>query len=139
MTGTFGELEKLPAKLAELHKKAISPNGKYGFSVPTSQGALIQPNKWTCSWERFFSNMIQRCFDWEQDLHGSLDEMQQLFVALKAKVIPRLLRPLETGGREIQPCLVHGDLWDGNTSTVVDTDEAIIFDASSLYAHHECK
>ena len=30
----------LPAKLAELHMRGISPNGKYGFPVPTNQGAL---------------------------------------------------------------------------------------------------
>ena len=139
MTGDIGQVEKLPATVAELHSKGISPTGKYGFSVPTSQGALLQPNTWTSSWEKFFTDMIQRCFDWEQDMHGKVDEMQRLFIALKEKVIPRLLRPLETGGRQIKPCLVHGDLWDGNTSVTVSTDKPVIFDASSLYAHHECK
>ena len=138
MSGTFGEIDTLPVKLAELHNKAISPNGKFGFLVPTSQGALMQPHDWTSSWERCFTNIIQRCFDWEQELHGSVQEMQALFTAVKVKVIPRLLRPLETGGREVQPCLVHGDLWDGNTSTDLHTNKPIIFDASSLYAHHEC-
>lgn len=138
MTGKFAK-EDLAEKLAELHKKGISPTGKYGFSIPTSQGALMQPNTWTSSWEKFFSDMIQRCFDWEQDMHGKVDEMQQMFTALKEKVIPRLLRPLETGGRQITPCLVHGDLWDGNTSTNASIDKPVIFDASSLYAHHECK
>ena len=34
------------------------------------------------------------------------------------KVVPRLSRPLETGGRYLKPCPVHGDLCEGNT--VVD-------------------
>jgi protein-ribulosamine 3-kinase len=138
MTDEVADVETLPAKLAELHNKGISPNGKYGFPVPTYQGALQQPNTWTDSWEKFFTDMISRCFNWEQDMHGLHEEMQGLFKAVIKKVIPRLLRPLETGGREIQPHLVHGDLWDGNTSTDAATYKPIIFDASSMYAHNEC-
>jgi len=70
-------------------------------------------------------------------MHGRSEEMQELFEAILKKVIPRLLRPLETGGREIQPRIVHGDLWDGNTSTNAVTDKPLIFDASSMYAHNE--
>ncbi len=55
------------------------------------------------------------------------------------KVIPRLLRPLETEGRNIQPRIVHGDMWDGNTSVDATTDKPVIFDASGMYAHNECK
>jgi len=139
MTDEIAEVDTLPAKLAELHMKGISKNGKYGFDVPTNQGALQQPNSWTASWEKFFSSMMQRCFDWEQDLHGEDEEMKMLFHAIIEKVIPRLIRPLETGDREIRPCLVHGDLWDGNTSTDTATGKPVIFDASSLYAHNECK
>ncbi|KAF7503601.1 hypothetical protein GJ744_003584 [Endocarpon pusillum] len=101
------------------------------------KGALQQPNTWTSSWENFFTDMIQRCFHWEEDMHGIHEEMQALFPAVTEKVIPRLLRPLETGGREIQPRIVHGDLWDGNTSTDAATYKPIIFDASSMYAHNE--
>jgi fructosamine-3-kinase len=56
-----------------------------------------------------------------------------------AKVIPRLLRPLETEGRSVIPQLVHGDLWDGNTAVDAVTEKPLIFDACSSYAHHECK
>lgn len=139
MTDEAAEVDTLPAKLAELHMKAVSPNGRYGFTIPTNQGALQQPNPWTDSWEKFFSDMLQRCFDWEQDMHGHDNEMQELFMTIKEKVIPRLLRPLETGGRDILPRIVHGDLWNGNTSTDISTDKAVIFDASSMYAHNECK
>ena len=137
MTDEPAELETLPAKLAELHSKAISPNGKFGFAIPTNQGALTHPNRWTDSWEKFFTDMLLRCYDWEEQMHGPNEEMQQLSKAVIAKVVPRLLRPLETGGREIQPRLVHGDLWDGNTSTDAATDKPVIFDASSTYAHNE--
>ncbi|KAL9620754.1 MAG: hypothetical protein Q9160_004767 [Pyrenula sp. 1 TL-2023] len=137
MTEEIAELDTLPAKLADLHAHGVSPNGKCGFPVPTSQGALIMPNTWTSSWEKFFSDMMQRLFAWEKDMHGEDKEMNALTEAIIDKVIPRLLRPLETGGREIKPCLVHSDLWDGNTSIDAATDKPIIYDASSTYAHNE--
>lgn len=55
------------------------------------------------------------------------------------KIIPRLLRPLESEGRTLTPCIVHGDLWDGNASVDVNTGHPMIFDGTPLYAHNECK
>ena len=65
--------------------------------------------------------------------------MQALHTAMLEKVIPRLLRPLETNGQSIKPCFVHGDLWDGNATINMANDQAIVFDAIALYAHNECK
>jgi fructosamine-3-kinase len=138
MTNEVPEVESLPKKVAEMHRKCISPTGKFGFHVPTNEGALQQPNVWMDSWEKFFSDLLQRCFDWEQQIHGENGEMQYLFKQIIDKVIPRLIRPLETGGNKIQPRLVHGDLWDGKPSTDAATQKPLIFDASSMYAHNEC-
>ncbi|KAK5330597.1 hypothetical protein LTR70_000427 [Exophiala xenobiotica] len=137
MTDEVPEVEQLPAKMAELHSRALSPNGKYGFSVPTGMGACMQQNEWTSSWETSFTTMMNTMFEFEQDMHGSDEKMRQMHQIILEKVIPRLLRPLETGSREIQPCLVHGDLWDGNTSVDATTDKPVIFDASGMYAHNE--
>jgi len=54
------------------------------------------------------------------------------------KVIPRLLRPLETNGRTVKPCLVHGDLWYGNAGVNAGTNASLVFDACCFYAHNEC-
>ncbi|KAK5125706.1 hypothetical protein LTR85_011980 [Meristemomyces frigidus] len=137
MTDEVPEVDQLPAKLAELHSKALSPNGKFGFSVPTNMGACVQPNEWTSSWEECFNRLISVQFEFEQEVHGHTDEMRGLHRAMLDKVIPRLLRPLETEGRSIQPRFVHGDLWDGNASVDATTDQPIIFDASGMYAHNE--
>ena len=77
--------------------------------------------------------------DLEELQHGHDEDMVQLRTLIINKAIPRLLRPLETGGRSIAACLVHGDLWDGNTGVDRKTGKPVIFDACSLYAHHECK
>lgn len=139
MTDEVPEVDQLPVKVAELHSKALSPTGKFGFSVPTNMGACVQPNEWTSSWEECFRRLISVQFEFEQEVHGHSDEMREMHQTILDKVIPRLLRPLETEGRSIQPRFVHGDLWDGNTSIDVTTDQPLIFDASGMYAHSECK
>jgi fructosamine-3-kinase len=139
MTDDVPDAGTLPARVAEMHKKGVSPNGMYGFSVPTNMGACTQRNEWTSSWEKCFSTITSTMFQFEQDMHGNDDEMQQMRQVIVEKVIPRLLRPLETGGRQIQPRIVHGDMWDGNTSLDATTDRPVIFDASGMYAHNECE
>ena len=139
MTNEIPEVDTLPEKLAELHRKAVSLNGKFGFHVPYSQSCRLQASGWYDSWETYFTNMYCEVFEWEKEMHGENEEMQALFEQIVEKVIPRLLRPLETGGNTIQPRFVHGDLWDGNASTDAITENPVIFDGTSFYGHSECK
>jgi protein-ribulosamine 3-kinase len=137
MTDDLPDVNKLGEMLAELHHNNVSPNGKYGFEVPTYQGTIPQRVEWQDTWEKFFYHLIERIWDIEWESQGPDEELKRLTDAMKSKVIPRLLRPLETGGREIKPRLLHGDIWDGNTSQDADTDLPVIYDATSLYAHNE--
>ena len=73
----------------------------------------------------------------EEQTQGTSKEINELQGPLFEKVIPRLLRPLETGERRIKPSLIHGDLWYGNASTDLDLDEPMVYDACSFYAHNE--
>ncbi|KAJ5199533.1 Fructosamine/Ketosamine-3-kinase [Penicillium cf. griseofulvum] len=91
----------------------------------------------TTEWEECFSNGFEQFFEAEEEAQGFDEEMAALRKGIMEKVILRLLRPLETDGNEIQPCLVHRDLWDGNTSVDSKTNKPLIFDACSSYAHHE--
>ena len=123
-----------------LHQSPPSPNGKFGFPVTTFFGAAPMMNKWTDTWEEFFTREFRSNLEWAQQRlkrrHPGLDEATEQFVE---KVIPRLLRPLETGGREVRPTLCHGDLWDGNIQVDVDRKRPIIFDACCFYGHNESK
>ena len=139
MNDDLPDVNALTAGLAELHTKGLSPNGKYGFPVPTLQGTIPQYTEWTDSWEEFFTNSIKLVMDNEERSQGSDPEVQELCQETLSKVVPRLLRPLETGGRRIQPRLVHGDIWDGNVSTNSETDTPVIFDATCIYGHNESK
>ncbi|KAI4173453.1 MAG: hypothetical protein LQ348_006584 [Seirophora lacunosa] len=139
MTGDLPDVDTSMKMLAKLHTQSSSPNGRYGFHVPTLHGRFPQFTEWTESWEDFFTKSIRMVFDNEERSQGPDKEVQHLCKETLSKVVPRLLRPLETGGRHIKPCLIHGDLWDGNTSTNRATDTPVIFDATCIYAHNECK
>ena len=52
-------------------------------------------------------------------------------------MLPKLIGPLEAEGRTVKPCLLHGDLWEGNIGTDPETGDIFIFDASSFYGHNE--
>ena len=133
------DVQKLAKGLAELHMKGENPQGKYGFHVPTLQGIYPQYTEWTDTWEEFFSKSIRQVFENELLSQGPDAEVEELCALTLVKVIPRLLRPLETGERMIKPRLVHGNLWDGNVSTDVETNTPVMYDATSIYAHNECK
>ena len=74
----------------------------------------------------------------EKRAQGPSQKLEEVSVQIFEKVVPRLLRPLETAGNSIIPVLIHGDLWYGNCCTDNANDEPIVFDACSCWAHNEC-
>ncbi len=142
----FYELaEELPestefcAKVAALHVKSESPNGKFGFHITTYNGDLPQENGFADTWEEFFVNGFKHMLNLNIERGGPWEEMKSLESGMLSKVIPRLIRPMETGGRSVKPALVHGDLWCGNAAVDTQTGLPLIYDPSSFYAHNECK
>jgi protein-ribulosamine 3-kinase len=139
MTDEIPEIQAFTSTLAELHTKGINPDGKYGFHVPTYKGTIPQYTAWHDTWEESYYHSMKWFMHAEEKSQGVDEEMQELCQGILNKVIPRLLRPLETGGRQIQPRLIHGDIWAGNASWNIDTNMPVIYDAAALYAHNECK
>lgn len=131
-------LDTFPKLVAEIHNKGVSPTGKFGFPVTTYQGRLPQDPTECDTWEECFTRNIHIMFEHELASQGHDEEFVSLREQVMAKVIPRLLRPMETLGRKLVPRLVHGDLWEGNTGTDLETGMPKIFDACSMYAHNEC-
>ncbi|KAK4035333.1 Fructosamine/Ketosamine-3-kinase [Parachaetomium inaequale] len=124
-------------RLARLHKSHTSANGKFGFHCTTYNGDMPQDNIWFDTWEAFFANGLQHVLDVREERAGSDATLDSLLPALFENVIPRLLRPMESNGRRVQPCLVHGDLWFGNAAVVHGTGEPVVFDPAGFYAHNE--
>lgn len=132
---------KFCAVLAELHNKSMeksSPGRKFRFQINTAQGNVLLNNEWCGTWEAFSSRAMDNMINREQLTQGPCEEIDELRKPLLEKVIPRLLRPLETNERGIKPCLVHGDLWHGNTSVSSDANEPYAFDSCGVWAHKEC-
>ncbi|KAL8978278.1 MAG: hypothetical protein Q9205_006101 [Flavoplaca limonia] len=133
------DLAKFCAVLAEMHQNSIghSPEGKYGFHVPTFQGNMEQNNGWTNKWEEYYVRGLRDFIKQEQAVQGRSEELDELLVPFFEKVVPRLLRPLEWGETKIKPCLLHVDIWYGNIAERTGTDEPIMFDPAAFWAHNE--
>ncbi|KAK7959702.1 fructosamine/ketosamine-3-kinase [Apiospora aurea] len=135
--------EKLPTTqqllpiVKKLHLSSTSPTGKFGFPVTTFWGPPPMDNSWTDSWEEYFTRKFRAALEYGQQPHGRDDELCELGDQFIQKVIPRLLRPLQTDGRSIKPTLCHGDLWDANVQVDASTRLPIIFDPCCFYGHHE--
>lgn len=106
----------------------------------TYRGAV--PNKRTerfSSWERFFTRLIANTMAMERRIQGDDPEIEYLESSILSRVIPRLLRPIETNGTIVKAVLLHGNLWDGNMATDEKTDslDTVFFDPSCFYGHNE--
>ena len=132
------DVRKFTECLGTLHQNSVSPTGEFGFHVTTYNGNLSQHTEWSDSWETFFAKSMRHALTHELSARGPNEDIEILSPVIFDKVIPRLLRPLESEGRYVKPCLVHGDLWYGNTGKNATTGNPIIFDACSFYAHNEC-
>lgn len=114
-----------------------SPTGQFGFPLATHLADVPVDNKWNPSWEKFWAQQMKSLLDAEAALHGADDEFTQLKEIYFSKVIPRLLSPLETNGRSIQPCIIHSDLWPGNIKLKVEGEDVCMFDGCSYWEHNE--
>ena len=45
----------------------------------------------------------------DEEKNGNWEEFQIVCDLTLEKVVPRLLEPLQSEGRSIKPCLIHGD------------------------------
>lgn len=121
---------KFTARLAQLHRE--------GFHITTCHAKLTQvTNCWDSSWEALYRDQLAHQVQMDEEKHVIWPEFQRVCRLTLEKVIPRLLGPLQSNGRTIKPCLIHGDLWDENTATDMNTGEPFVFDAGAMYAHNE--
>lgn len=133
------DMKEFCRHLAGIHSRSMesNPDGKFGFHVTTCYGSIPQDNTWSTSWEAFFVNSLQKLFDMDINVNGLCEEYDELVPIVLEKVCPALLRPLETDGHSIKPCLIHGDLWDGNTAVHATFDTPRVFDAAASWSHNE--
>ncbi|KAL2024322.1 hypothetical protein VTK56DRAFT_8804 [Thermocarpiscus australiensis] len=133
--------ESYIAAAAALHSRSMgrSPTGKFGFPVNTRFGNLEQDNTWTDSWEEFWTRQMRDFLEKEDaahqhEPHAELERLRPLFFQ---KVLPRYLRPLESIGRSVTPCLIHADLWPGNVKYKTDGETVCAYDSCVMWGHNE--
>ena len=125
------------AQIAELHRKGVSPNGMFGFPVPTVIGVMERTVTWEKSWANSFTHQLKDVIKYDNETNGPWPEYDAACNQLIDVVIPRLLGALQSHGRNITPALVHGDLWERNIGIDMETGETVVFDAGCTYAHNE--
>lgn len=130
--------ETFVEKLVEMHNKSASPTGMFGFHVTTFHGKVAQmTNQWDESWSAVFQRHLGHMVAQDLEVNEFWPEFKVLCDITLGFVLPRLLEALQSNGRSIKPCLVHGDLWDENTATDLRNGEPFVFDPGSMYAHNE--
>ncbi len=125
------------ARVAELHIKSTSPNGKFGFFAPTYQGPIPNPTAWEGNWSRYFRRMILSIHRIEIANNGRNESYEKTFENFVEYIVPEVLSPLQSEERILKPVLVHGDLWPGNVGLSGDQRQVVIFDSAAMYAHNE--
>ena len=126
--------------VVKLHRESSgkSPNQKFGFHVPVHLANVPNRSGYKDTWEETYTEALRAMMQVEALSQGSDDdEFEDLKTKTLEKVVPRLLRPLESGGRKVTPCLIHTDLWPGNCMPDVDTEEIILFDSCVMWGHNE--
>lgn len=137
MSDRIPEPNQLCTKLARLHRTSVSPTGQFGFHITTCQGRIPQAISWESNWTTYFASLLRHVIVLDFQTNGPWTELKELEDRLLLHVIPTLLDNLTKDGRTIKPCLIHGDLWEGNTGTAYTTGKIYLFDAAVMYAHNE--
>ncbi|KAK5741604.1 hypothetical protein LTR17_003809 [Elasticomyces elasticus] len=137
MSNCVPDPDQLCEKLARLHRTSVSPNGCFGFHVTTCQGRIPQLVGWETSWTTFFARLLKHVVDLDLELNGRWEYLETLEQHIFSHVIPRLIGNLERDGRAVKPCLIHADLWEGNTGTSIENNTFYIFNSGAYYAHNE--
>ncbi|KAM0325096.1 hypothetical protein ACHAQA_007635 [Verticillium albo-atrum] len=135
-SGPIGH-KALASMMKRMHSTTISPNGMFGFHVCTYRGFFPVDNSWCDTWEGYFTRTFRDAVRWNHDIHKDDPSFLDVAELFCAKVIPRLLRPLTTGGNTILPVLLHGNFSDRSVQVDTETEKTMISSACCCYGHYE--
>ncbi|KAI9792950.1 MAG: hypothetical protein M1816_001272 [Peltula sp. TS41687] len=86
------------AKVAQLHKTSVSPEGKFGFHVTTCDGKMAHTVDWEDSWATFYAKLLCGVAKLDLEANGSFPKLKAATANIVDKVIPRLLGVLQSEG-----------------------------------------
>jgi fructosamine-3-kinase len=129
--------DKVGALVAQLHDQSRGASQSFGTSARLFDGLLYYLSGWDTKWQTLFAKLLFQVYHYNTLSNGNDDAFDTAMRETIWYVVPRLLNALEDGDRKIEPCFIHGDLWNGNFGHATDTNRLYLFDSSGYYAHHE--
>jgi fructosamine-3-kinase len=116
---------EMGGKLAQMHK--VTTQNGFGWNMNNTIGSTPQINTWTSDWVEFLLKYrLGYQFQLARRQGGNFPLQEKLLAA-----IPQLF-----ANRQVQPSLVHGDLWGGNVGCTV-LGEPVIFDPATYFGDRE--
>ena len=116
--------QEMGRNLAAMHRNT-SASG-FGWEQNNTIGSTPQINHWTTDWVEFCASpRLGYQFQLAKRKGGHFPQQEQLLASL-----PQLL------SHQVQPSLVHGDLWGGNAACT-EGGEPVIFDPATYYGDRE--
>ena len=132
------DTERFIAALAIMHRKSAAPGSRFGFHVPTFVAGVAQDNRGRVTWEEYFSVNFRSFVEVMGKIDGAAGVVcDDLTEAILMKVIPRLLRPLESGERSVTPVLLHGNVSPYDTPASLISDGSTVGSPGAFYGHNE--
>ncbi len=123
--GTPNSWQEMGQNLAAMHRTTSSKG--FGWEQNNTIGSTPQINNWTTDWVEFYaSGRLGYQFQLAKRRGGHFPQQEQLLASL-----PQLL-----SSHQVQPSLVHGDLWGGNAACTKE-GEPVIFDPATYYGDRE--
>lgn len=111
-------------QLAQMHQQ--SSHGQFGWQHDNFIGNTLQPNDWRSNWRTFFA---EQRIGWQLQLLSEksikLGDIEYIITTCHDALLHH----------QVSPCLVHGDLWQGNVGF---TEEGVyIFDPACYFGDRE--
>ena len=126
-TETGTTIQQLGRGLAQLHQVQ---GQAFGFDEDNLIGTLPQPNPWTPDWLTFYR-------DQRLKVQYELGIKQHTLAGKRREKLEKLMDQLSRWlPEQVQPSLIHGDLWGGNWMTGPQGTPYLI-DPAVHFAHHE--
>lgn len=69
--------------------------------------------------------------------NGPYLEMEAAFELFITRTIKLALEPLQSDGQSQKPSIIHGAMWGENAAINLATNEPVVFDCMTMYAHNE--
>ncbi len=121
---------RLGRSLANMHRRGR--NDRFGYHCDNFIGRSLQINCWATSWVEF---LIRDRLGYQSSLAQANGHTTTEFLKRFDRVISKLTSFIES---DVEPCLIHGDLWSGNFM-IASNGDPVLIDPAVYYGSREAE